>query len=84
MFVHDRETGETFRVSVDSQEQQGDGVSRNASINTNGCSVAFESVAPNLVGNDTNAKFDIFVRNWCLGNTKRVSVSTPGAAGQRG
>jgi Tol biopolymer transport system component len=65
VFVHDRQTGATTRVSVDSTGTEGDAGSRVPSISEDGQYVAFESDATNLVGvgNDTNVKSDIFVHD---------------------
>ena len=54
IFVHDRETGVTERVSVDSSGNQGNGRSTMPAISANGRFVAFESAASNLVLGDTN------------------------------
>ena len=78
VFVHDRGTGATRRVSVDSQGVQGDDRSSLGSISGNGLFVAFFSPATNLVGNDTNAETDIFVRDLVKKRTTRVSVGTLG------
>jgi Tol biopolymer transport system component len=63
VFVHDRNTGTTTRVSVDSAGAEGDSVSFNPSISANGRFVAFESFATNLVAGDTNGEDDIFVHD---------------------
>ena len=55
--------GATKRISVDSNEAQAlGGASFAPTISANGKHVAFTSAATNLVGSDTNAKKDIFVR----------------------
>ena len=61
-FVHDRQTGLTTRVSVDSSGIQGDGDSFSPSISGNGRYVALKSTAANLVPEDTNGVTDVFVR----------------------
>jgi hypothetical protein len=61
VFVHDRLTRETTRVSVASDGTQGNGDSGPPSISADGRYVAFESEASNLVPRDTNDKSDIFV-----------------------
>ncbi len=63
-FVHDRRTGTTQRVSVDSFGNQVHGYSRYAtppSISSDGRFVAFSSNARKLVANDTNERRDVFV-----------------------
>jgi Tol biopolymer transport system component len=79
VFVHDRATGETTRVSVDSSGAQGDGFSLYASISADGRFVAFASNATNLVPGDTNGCYDAFVHDRLTGTTERVSVDSSGA-----
>jgi Tol biopolymer transport system component len=69
----------TRRVSVGPGGEEGDGTSNTASISADGRFVAFQSYATNLVGNDTNSTYDVFVRDRKLGRTRRMSVSTAGA-----
>jgi Tol biopolymer transport system component len=76
VFLHDRQTGTTQRVSVDSAENQSNGDSLNAAISRNGLFVAFASDATNLVASDLNGVRDIFVRDVAGGTTQRVSVSS--------
>ncbi len=80
IFVRDRIQGTTERISVDSLGAQADGDSFNfAAISPDGRYVAFESLATNLVLGDTNAMWDVFVRDRQLGTTERVSIATSGA-----
>jgi len=60
IFDHDRRTGETTRVSVDSDGNQANGDSQYPAISQDGQYVAFESNASNLVSGDTNGNLDIF------------------------
>ena len=62
VFVHDRETKNTKRVSVGSNGAEGDGDSYFPAISGNGRFVAFISSATNLVAGDTNGTADVFVR----------------------
>jgi len=81
IFVRDRQTGQTTRVSVSSsgaQTGQFD-LSDLAAISADGRYVAFESVGSNLVAGDTNDTADIFVRDRQANQTIRVSVSSDGA-----
>ncbi len=78
IFVHDRSTGETELVSVNSSGRQANDSSDNASISSDGTFVAFSSEASNLVRNDANGERDIFVRNTRTGTTERVSVNSLG------
>ncbi len=54
--------GTTRRMSVNSAGHQGNGRSYAPSISANGKYVAFNPAATNLVGKDTNAIDDIFIR----------------------
>lgn len=81
VFVHDRQTGFTSRVSVNSVGAEGDESSTDPSISSNGGYVAFESDATNLVAGDTNGFFDIFVHDRQTGATTRVSVDSAGTEG---
>lgn len=77
IFVHDRQTGETQRVSVSTTGGAADGGAGSPSISGDGRYVAFESAATNLVPFDTNGG-DIFVHDRLTGLTERVSVSSTG------
>jgi Tol biopolymer transport system component len=62
VFVHDRRTDTTRRVSVSSGGAQGDNFSSDPAISPGGRFVAFLPRASNLVPGDTNNVADIFVR----------------------
>jgi Tol biopolymer transport system component len=79
VFVHDRLTGTTERVSVDGSGAQADHGSISGWISGDGRCVAFVSYATNLAPGDTNSVPDIYLRDRALGTTERVSVSTGGA-----
>jgi hypothetical protein len=84
VFVHDRQTGTTERVSVDSA-----GIQANTGascpfpacrlISGDGRYVAFESAATNLVAGDTNSTSDAFVHDRTY--SAFVSLCEPGAGG---
>ncbi len=78
VFLHDRWSGSTERVSVDSLAAEANGASGVPALSADGRFVAFESLATNLVAGDTNARRDVFVRDRQTGLTERVSVSTAG------
>lgn len=83
-FVHDRNTGATTRVSVANDGTQASAYPARGdspAIVAGGGMVAFASNAPNLVVGDTNGVFDIFVRDWTVGETARMSVATGGLQG---
>ncbi|MCY2931606.1 MAG: cadherin domain-containing protein, partial [Planctomycetota bacterium] len=78
IFVRDRLTGATERVSVSSSGEQANGASGAPSISADGRYVLFESVGSNLVSGDTNGRIDIFVHDRQTGTTQRVTVSSNG------
>lgn len=84
VFVRERQTRQTSRVSVDSRGRQGDDTSARPSISADGRYVAFESWATNLVPGDSNGKVDVFVRDRYLRLTERVSVASNGAEADDG
>lgn len=79
VFVHDRHTGITTRVSVASDGSQGNGSSEDPTISPDGRYIAFRSAATNLVASDTNNKYDIFRHDRSTGATIRVSVDSSGS-----
>lgn len=80
VFVHDRQTGVTSRVSLSNTGAQATNHCAAPSISADGRYVAFHSNATNLVTGDTNGVWDIFVRDTLLGTTRRVSVNSAGIA----
>jgi Tol biopolymer transport system component len=81
LFLRDRVSGDTERVSVSSGEVEGNAASYEPSINADGRHVAFASYASNLVEGDNNGVWDVFVRDRLTGDTERVSVSSAEAEG---
>lgn len=75
VFVHDRDTGNTNRVSVASDSTEANNNSFGAAISSDGRFVAFESNATNLVSQDTNGSRDVFRRDRDAGKTRRVSLA---------
>jgi hypothetical protein len=61
IFVYDRKTNTTERISVDSDGTEANGFSREPAISPNGRYVTYGSLASNLVPDDTNGALDIFV-----------------------
>jgi Tol biopolymer transport system component len=78
VFVHDRLSGETTRISVDSYGNEGNNWSYTPSINADGRYVAFQSEASNLVANDTNGCNDVFVHDRLSGEITRISADSNG------
>ncbi|MGQ4361170.1 TolB family protein [Streptomyces sp. SAS_272] len=82
VFVRDRQSGETTRVSVDSNGRQGDDISQVPSISADGRYVAFSSGAKTLaLFPDNNRADDVFVHDQLTGRTDRISVGPDGAEG---
>jgi hypothetical protein len=79
VFVHDRFTAATTRVSVASSGAQGNGSSAQPAISEDGRYVAFASAATALVPGDTNGVMDVFVHDRVTKTTTRASVSVTGA-----
>jgi Tol biopolymer transport system component len=74
IFVHDRNTGTTERISVASDGTEGNNASSAPAISADGRFVAFQSDATNLVAGDANGRTDIFVHDRNTGTTERVSL----------
>jgi Tol biopolymer transport system component len=81
VFVRDRLSGTTERLSVSSAGVQADAGSRLPSISDSGRFVVFSSFASNLVTGDMNTCADIFVRDRLSGTTELASLSTAGVQG---
>ena len=81
IFVRDRAAGKTTMVSVDSFGVPANDVAFDPAISGNGRFVAFYSSADNLVANDTNHAYDVFVHDRVTGVTTRESVGSSGAEG---
>jgi len=81
VFVVDRSSGTTTRVSVGAGGAQADAKSGRPVISADGRFVAFYSDAANLIDIDLNAKRDVFVHDRQSGVTELVSVATVGFRG---
>jgi len=84
VFVRDRQLGTTERVTVSSSEVPSNGRSERGALSADGRFVAFMSLATNLVPQDTNGAYDVFVRDRLAGTTERVSVAASGEQGNGG
>jgi Tol biopolymer transport system component len=78
VFRRDLKTGETIRISVNDQGQEGNGRSFASGVSRDGRLVLFWSHATNLVPGDTNAFEDVFLRDVQLGTTTRLSLAPGG------
>ncbi|MDZ4830900.1 MAG: dockerin type I domain-containing protein [Phycisphaerae bacterium] len=77
-YIHDRLLGTTELVTVSlsgGAASKGGNVTR---VSNDGRFVLFESMSADLVPNDTNARFDVFLRDRLLGTTERISTTPSG------
>lgn len=74
VFLRDRHSGVTERVSVTSAGAQANSDSAGGVVSADGRFVAFESAASNLVPGDTNGRTDVFVRDRRTGVTRSTSA----------
>jgi Tol biopolymer transport system component len=78
VFVRDRTTGRTTRVSVSTEGDEGDRGSYTPAISGNGRWVAFVSEATHLVAKDTNGDPDVVLHDRRKHRTVRLSLATDG------
>lgn len=78
VFVRDRETGETGRVSTASDGMQADDTSYPSWISGDGRWAVFASRADNLAFGDANGETDVFLHDRTTGETSLVSLSPEG------
>ncbi|MBD1910428.1 putative Ig domain-containing protein [Leptolyngbya sp. FACHB-8] len=80
-FLHDRQTGETIRISLDANGNQLSDATIGTIISADGRYVAVSSRASNLApGEDVNRHFDVFVYDRLTQQNTRVSVPFNGIA----
>lgn len=80
VFVRDTLMNTTTRVSVDSSGAQANNQSDFPAISADGRYVVFQSLATNLVSDDTTGGlWDVFIRDLVNNTTTRASISTGGA-----
>jgi hypothetical protein len=84
IFVRDRRTARTTRVSESSTGEQANWPSEYPSISANGRYVTFSSIASNLVSGDANDSNDIFLHDRRTGITTLESRSSTGEQGNYG
>src|SRR5262249_2647788 len=80
VFVHDRQTGMTGPVSVDSLGAQGNGERFSPALSADGGVGAFQSRATTLVAGDTNGVDAVFVRAKTASSTITASATAPSPA----
>lgn len=89
IFIRDRQTNSTCRISLAPGGFEANGDSIEPFISGDGTYVVFSSTATNLVSGDTNGHADIFI--WvresagsCIGTISRVNLSSEGAQANGG
>lgn len=80
IFVKDLETGLVTRINTDSSGLQANYQSTTPVFSPDGTKIVFTSNANNLVANDTNNTWDVFLKDLTTGNLTRIS--TDSAEGQ--
>lgn len=83
VFTKDFESGRVRRVSIDSKGLAADFESSLPAVSAHGETIAFESVATNLVSDDANGRRDVFawIRSGILANVADYGVGFPGENG---
>ena len=79
IYLRDRQTNQTTRLSAGSGGAQANGYSQRPRISGDGRWVAFDSEASNLVAGDTNGVSDVFLLDRQTGTLTRVSLTGTGA-----
>jgi len=78
IFLYDRQTGTTSRVSVNGNGDQLEFGAVDGKLSDDGRYLAFSSSSSNLVANDTNNAPDAFIKDLQTGQVTRVSVDSSG------
>ena len=81
VFLFDRVSGSIQRVNISTSGAQANGASEYVRISGDGTVVAYQSIATNLVENDTNNLRDVFVFNVHDGTTIRANTDLSGNQG---
>ncbi len=83
VFLHNRTSKMTARISIGPSGLEADGASGNPGVSADGRYVVFESMATNLLGpgNDVNGSSDIFVHDRTTDSTVLVSRNQAGLPG---
>lgn len=79
VFAYDQQTGVTVRVSEPNNGDEPEWESSWGHISADDSFVTFSSYATNMVLNDTNDHYDVFVRPFPAGPIERVSVGVGGS-----
>ncbi len=81
IFVRDRLTQTTERISLNDAGIESNNFSFNHGISADGRYISYSSVATNLVENDLNRALDVFVYDRDTQTTERISVNAEGVGG---
>ena len=84
VFVRQRDSHRTLRVSVGPAGAEATAGSLQPAISADGQRIAFTSIAKNLVPGDENGSTDVFVRDLRTNTTTLVSASSSGEQGNGG
>ena len=84
VFLRDRQSGTTERVSVATGGAEANAFSGGGLPSSDGRWIVFTSTATNLVAGDTNGASDVFLRDRQSGTTVRLDLSTGGAQANGG
>ncbi len=76
VFLKDTQTGTVTRISEDAVGNDANGDSWISSISADNRYVVFYSKASNLVANDTNARYDVFLKDTTTGSVQMVSTDS--------
>ncbi len=74
VYLHDRETNETTRISIGPGGAEGNGGSFSPTMSADGRLIAYWSNATNLIPGDGNKAGDVFVFDRSDGSTVRISL----------
>ncbi|HTV01060.1 MAG TPA: hypothetical protein VMF13_10995 [Luteitalea sp.] len=81
IYVHERATGVTARVSIALRGEAANAEAHFPTISKDGRYIAFSADANNLVEGDTNNVQDVFLHDRIVRSTTRISLTTDGAQG---
>jgi Tol biopolymer transport system component len=79
IYVRDVVNGQTLLVSVNTNDLGGNAISQDSVMTPDGRYVAFSSLASDLVPNDTNGIFDVFIRDRVGATSQLVSLGATAA-----
>jgi Tol biopolymer transport system component len=78
VYLHDLQSGETSLLSTGWDGAPANGHCSSPAVSADGRYVAFASQASNLVSDDTNGGYDVFLHDTQTGATSRVSLTASG------